>query len=333
MRYIRELHLDTIHLLERIHKHSRHHRTRQRAQCIVLSYRGYSVTQLQEIFQVDRLTIYNWFNAWESRRFVGLYDGPGKGAKRKLSPAQQEQVRVWGQQYPRQLTKIRALVKARFGTKVSKKTLSRVLKALKMSWRRVRRRAKGEPDPQEYARKQQELEQFRQRHERGEIDLRYVDQSGFCLVPYLPYAWQEKGQTIEVPSSHSKKRLNVVGFLNVDNEFQAYTFECSLDSAIMIACIDEFCKQVTKPTVLVMDQASIHTSDAFTERLPAWKAQGIEIFHLPVYSPELNLIEILWRFIKYYWLEFEAYISWKHLVEYVENILRQVGTKYKINFG
>lgn len=332
MRFIQPLPLDTIHLLERIYKHSHHHQTRQRAQCIVLSSRGYRVSQLVEIFQVHRVTVYRWFDAWEARRFVGLYDCPGKGAKRKLTPEQQEQIKAWGKQYPRQLSKIGALVKERFGKKVSKKTLARGLNALKMSWRRVRRRVKGKPDPQEYSQKQQELEQLRQQHERREIDLRYVDQSGFCLFPYLPYAWQEKGQTIELPSSHSKKRLNVVGFLNVENEFQAYTFECNIDSEIMIACIDEFCKQVTKRTVLVMDQASIHTSDAVTERIPDWKAQGVEIFHLPGYSPELNLIEILWRFIKYYWLEFEAYLSWKHLVEYVEEILRNVGTKYCINF-
>jgi transposase len=333
MRYIQDLGLDTIHLLERLHKQSRHHQTRRRAQCILLSFRGYPVTQLQDIFQVDRLTIYNWFNAWDSLRFVGLYDRSGRGAKGKLTPEECEQVNAWGKQFPRQLTKIRALVKQYFGKKVSKKTLSRVLKRLKMSWRRVRRRVNGKPEPEEYAQKKQELEQFRQQHGRGEIDLRYVDQSGFCLCPYLPYAWQEKGHTIEIPSSHSRKRLNVVGFLNIDNAFQAYTFECSIDSAIMIACVDEFCKQVTKRTVLVMDQASIHTSDAFTERIPDWKMQGVEIFLLPAYSPELNCIEILWRFIKYYWLEFEAYLSWKHLVEYVEDILRQVGTKYKINFG
>lgn len=333
MRYIQDLHLDTIHLLERIHTHSRHHQTRRRAQCILLSFRGYTVTQLQDIFQVDRLTIYNWFNAWDSLRLVGLYDRSGRGAKGKLTPEECERVHAWGKQFPRQLTKIRALVKQSFGKQVSKKTLGRVLKGFQMSWRRVRRRVKGKPAPEEYAQKKQELEQFRQQHERGEIDLRYVDQSGFCFCPYLPYAWQEKGHTIEIPSSHGRKRLNVVGFLNVDNAFQAYTFECSLDSAIMIACVDEFCKQVTKRTVLVMDQASIHTSDAFTERIPDWKTQGVEIFLLPAYSPELNCIEILWRFIKYYWLEFEAYLSWKHLVEYVEDILRQVGTKYKINFG
>lgn len=332
MRFIEDLPIDTIHLLERIQKHSQHHQTRQRAQCILLSARGYPVPQLMEIFQVHQITIYRWFEAWESQRFVGLYDCPGRGAKRKLTSEQQEQVKAWGQQFPRQLAKIGALVKESFGKQISKKTLARVLKTLKMTWRRVRRQVKGQPEPTEYARKQQELLQLEEQHARGEIDLRYVDQTGFCLFPYLPYAWQEQGQTIELPSSHSPKRLNVVGFLAVDNHFQAYTFECSIDSEIMIACIEEFCKQITKRTVLVMDQASIHTSDALTERISEWKTQGVEIVYLPAYSPELNRIEILWRFIKYYWLEFEAYLSWKHLVEYVENILRQVGTKYNINF-
>ena len=331
MRFIHDLQSETISLLERIYKQSRHHQTRQRANCILLSYQRYSVTQLMQIFHVHRVTIYNWLDAWESRRFVGLYDRPGRGKPPKLNPQQQAQVKAWAKQFPRQLGKICALVKKHFGIEISKKTLSRVLKALRMSWRRIRRRVKGKPDPQEYAQKKQELEQLQHQHARGEIDLRYVDQSGFCLFPYLPYAWQEKGQTIEVPSSRSK-RLNVVGFLNTDNEFQAYTFECSIDSEVMIVCIDAFCQQVTKKTVLVMDQASIHTSEAVTERIPLWKAQGVEIFQLPTYSPELNLIEILWRFIKYEWLDFEAYLSWKHLVEYVEEILRQIGTKYKINF-
>jgi transposase len=318
--------------LERLYKQSQHHQTRQRAQCILLSSQGHTVTQLVKICRVDRVTISRWFNAWERRKFVGLYDRPGKGAKPKLTGEQRAQVKVWGKQFPRQLGKVGAFVKQHFGKKVSKKTLSRILYTVEMSWRRVRRRVKGEPDPQEYEQKQKELHEFRHQHEQGEIDLRYVDQSGFCLFPYLPYAWQEKGQTIEIPSSHSKKRLNVVGFFNLDNELQAYTFECSIDSEIMIACIDEFCKQVTNRTVLVLDQASIHTSDAFNDRIADWKAQGVEIFYLPPYSPELNLIEILWRFIKYDWLEFEAYLSWKHLVSYVEDILRNVGTKYCINF-
>jgi transposase len=54
---------------------------------------------------------------------------------------------------------------------------------------------------------------------------------------------------------------------------------------------------------------------------------------LPTYSPELNIIEILWRFIKYEWLPFSAYSSFKQLVIEVENILIQIGQRFKINFA
>ena len=61
--------------------------------------------------------------------------------------------------------------------------------------------------------------------------------------------------------------------------------------------------------------------------------KGLEIFNLPTYSPELNLIEILWRFMKYEWIEFDAYKSLENLVDYLENIIRNFGEKYIINFG
>ncbi len=48
-----------------------------------------------------------------------------------------------------------------------------------------------------------------------------------------------------------------------------------------------------------MDQASVHTSDAVIEKLPQWKQKKLEIFWLLNYSPKLNLIEILGKFIKY----------------------------------
>ena len=56
----------------------------------------------------------------------------------------------------------------------------------------------------------------------------------------------------------------------------------------MIACIDDFCQDLHKKTVIVMDQASIHTSKEFTAKIPEWHAQNIEIFYLPAYAPELG---------------------------------------------
>ena len=331
MRFIHDLAPEIIQQLEQIYKQSPSPRTRQRAQCLLLSHDGYSVPELAEIFRVHPVTIYHWLNAWKARQFDGLSDLPGQGNTPKIDASHHEQIRAWTRQFPRQLLKIQCLIRDQSDITVSTRTLSRLLNKLGMTWRRVRRDVKGKPDPDEYAQKTHALDVLEAQHEQGVLDLRYVDQTGFCLYPYLPYAWQETGKTIGLPSSRSP-RLNAVGFFNIDNDFQAYTFECSIDSDLMIACIDEFCKQVTMPTVLVLDQASIHTSAAFTERLPDWTAQGVEIFYLPSYSPHLNRIEMLWRYIKYWWLDFDAYTSWKNLVYYVEDILRNVGAKYKINF-
>ena len=84
--------------------------------------------------------------------------------------------------------------------------------------------------------------------------------------------------------------------------------------------------------MVIIDNAPIHTSQAFQKRVPIWKKKGLVLYFLPGYSPELNLIEILWRFIKYWWLPFSAYLNFRTLVEAVEDILVNVGSKYKIDF-
>ena len=120
--------------------------------------------------------------------------------------------------------------------------------------------------------------------------------------------------------------------MNRRNHLEAYVSEQTITSEVVIACVEAFFPKVEKPTVIVVDQATIHTSDAIQDWLEEWRERQIEIFVLPSYSPQLNLIEILWRFIKYEWMEIEAYSSWQSLVAYVEKVLREFGNNYVINF-
>ena len=53
---------------------------------------------------------------------------------------------------------------------------------------------------------------------------------------------------------------------------------------------------------------------------------------LPPYSPELNLIEILWRKIKYEWLPVSAYQTFQSLTGHVLKVLSNYGTERVINF-
>jgi hypothetical protein len=47
----------------------------------------------------------------------------------------------------------------------------------------------------------------------------------------------------------------------------------------------------------------------------------------------MNLIEILWRHIKYFWLPFSAYQCMEALREALEHILKDFGSKYQITFA
>ena len=89
----------------------------------------------------------------------------------------------------------------------------------------------------------------------------------------------------------------------------------------------------TEKTVIIIDQASIHTSDAFMEKLEEWEKKNLKIFWLPTHSPHLNLIEILWRFLKYELIEFSTYKDRKSLLAYVKKVLDNFGGEYVINFA
>jgi len=332
MRFIENLCWLEIRFLQRIHKESKRHYVRQRAHCILLSYQKYQVSDLARILGKTERTIYTWLNSWETQHFVGLYDEEGRGRKSKLNNDQQLQVKEWAKWYPKNLRKVSALVTEEYGVFVSKYTIQRIILGFRFSWRRIKKKPKGQPDPDEYNEKKEALDGFQQQAEKEEIDLYYFDETGFSLDPYIPYAWQEKGETIEVESSGGK-RLSVTGFLSLQRELVAFTTEGTVDSDFVIACFDEFSSNLTRKTVVAIDNSPLHTSNAFEAKIPEWRSKNLEIFYLPKYSPRLNLIEILWRFMKYEWIQWWAYKGWSYLVEYVEMVIRGYGTEYEINFA
>lgn len=169
--------------------------------------------------------------------------------------------------------------------------------------------------------------------ETGEHDLFYFDEAGFSLTPSVPYGWQPVGERIELPSSRSPQ-INVLGFMGHDGaRLDPYVFEGPIDSSVVIGCIDSFSQTLTRPTTLVIDNAPIHGSALFEAMIPKWEARNLFLWFLPPYSPELNLIEILWKQIKYRWLPIDAYGSFEMLSECLNKILANFGNQYKISFN
>jgi transposase len=220
------------------------------------------------------------------------------------------------------------------GQRLSRDTLKRVLKAAGYTWKRVRRSLKALRAEQDFRAAQKHLAKLRQAcAESGhDFDLIYFDETGFTLTPCMPYAWQAPARQLTLPSQASP-RLNVLGFLNLRGAFQAYVTEDSVNTEFLIHCFEAYCAQLSKPCLIVLDNAPTHRSAAFEGKIKEWEEGGMYLLFLPPYCPELNLIEILWRKLKYEWLPLSAYESFQQLVETLEDTLKEIGSKYRVSFA
>jgi len=82
----------------------------------------------------------------------------------------------------------------------------------------------------------------------------------------------------------------------------------------------------------VLDNASIHHNiDQAT--IDRWLIEHrMVLFYLPPYSPELNLIEIVWKHAKYHWRRF---VTWtKETIDAeIAQLFTDFGSKFQIDFS
>ena len=124
-----------------------------------------------------------------------------------------------------------------------------------------------------------------------------------------------------VPTARHGRRLNVLGFLKRNTELVPYMVEGKVDTATMVECFEQFSQHLDKRPDVFLDNAPVHRSQEYSEHIAHWVQRGLIIKYLPASAPELNLIEILWRFMKYSWVPFSAYASFACLYEAIKQIL------------
>jgi transposase len=320
--------------LHEIMKSNAAQRTRMRAHAILLSDRRYSIDQIADIYQVDRDRVSDWIDRWERDHFDGLDDDPRSGRPPKLTEIEQKKGIEISTKEPRSLRQGLVELAAQIGKTISLDTFKRLLKANDYTWKRLRRSLKSLRDEKAFRRTQAELAELRAAAlaEDRDFDLCYFDQAGFTMTPCLPYAWQKVGERLELTSAHDP-RQNVLGFLNLHQEFHSYAFVGAIDTYTVIHCFDLFNEVRKRPALVVIDNAPIHTSEEFEEQIEIWEKDNLYIKFLPPYCPELNLIELLWRKIKYDWLPFDAYKNFETMTEALFSVLKGIDSKYRITFA
>lgn len=166
----------------------------------------------------------------------------------------------------------------------------------------------------------------------GFIELLYGDESRLSEQPCVPYGWQFGDEEVFMPSEKGAG-INLFGLIGRDNRLFFEMTAQNITSEFIIGQMEKLLDRIKKPMVVVLDNARVHRSQAVRERLPSWEVRGLFVFYLPVYSPQLNIAEILWRKLKYEWLSPADYLDWENLKYQTRLILSAVGSVLKINYS
>jgi transposase len=165
----------------------------------------------------------------------------------------------------------------------------------------------------------------------GLNEVYFGDESAFSMNQSLPNGWSLKGGRIRIFPQRDKK-INLFGVFRPDNFCLTYESADNINSDFLIRSIDDFCKYLEKPTVLVLDNAPTHRSEKFSQAVQRWMERDLYVFFLPRYSPHLNLAETFWRKAKYEWLRPSDYGSFAKFKRKVKEIFNNIGLEYKIQF-
>lgn len=193
-------------------------------------------------------------------------------------------------------------------------------------------RPRSKPDADLYQVRKETLALLEAQSERGLIDLYYGDESQVSEVGYVPYGWQFADERVHVATGRGRS-MNYFGLLSRSNEFFYERSEKAITSSFVLEQLDSFSLRLDKPTVVVLDNARIHTAKKIQDRLALWQRRGLYVFYLPPYSPQLNIIERLWKELKARWLRPCDYENAEALFYATELALSAVGTTLKINFS
>jgi len=227
---------------------------------------------------------------------------------------------------PSSVKEAMAKIEEQTGIKRSENRVRAFLKSIGMAPRKVGTiPAKADPEEQESFVKE-ELEPRLEEAKTGQRVVFFVDAAHFVLAPFLGILWSFTRLFIKAPSG--RKRFNVLGALNaVTHELIIVTNDTYINAQSfcdLLWCISRL--DLGVPITLVLDNVRYQKCKLVWELA---ESLDIELLYLPPYSPNLNLIERLWKFVKKKCLYSKYYSEFKDFKKAISNCLNQTDTTYK----
>ena len=176
----------------------------------------------------------------------------------------------------------------------------------------------------------EKMEPRLQEAQAGQRLVYFVDAAHFVLQPFLGFLWSVERVFIKAPSG--RQRLNVLGALEAANR---RLITVSNETYITAASVCELLRLIAadaagRPVTIFLDNARYqHCAlvESFAQQL------NLELAFLPTYSPNLNLIERLWKFVKKQCLYSEYYADFAAFKAAILQCLAQTHDRHKTDLA
>ena len=154
----------------------------------------------------------------------------------------------------------------------------------------------------------------------------FVDAAHFVLAPFLGFLWCFSRLFIRSPTG--RQRYNVLGALDaITHELITVTNDSYINSDSVCQLLQQIKDQAfSLPVTLVMDNARYQRCRKVQELADTL---DIELLFLPAYSPNLNLIERLWKFVKKEVLYSQYDETFAEFSGAIDQCLQETHTTYK----
>jgi len=172
----------------------------------------------------------------------------------------------------------------------------------------------------------QEIQPRLEEAQAGKRVVFFVDAAHFVLAPFLGFLWSVVRAFIQAPSG--RQRFNVLGALNaITHELITITNDAYINAESVCALLEKIANlYVGIPISIFLDNARYQKCALVREKA---RSLNIELCFLPAYSPNLNLIERMWKFVKKKCLYSKYYEKFPAFKTAISNCLDETMTTHK----
>ena len=286
---------EEIKALKGMHKTSDRKKA-DKIKAILLLNRGFTPEDIVEILLLDDSTIRRWYALFESEGIDSLLKYNYVGSDGKLTSRQisalndhlEETVYLTAKE-------ICHYVESEYGVKYTFKGMTNLLHRLGFSYRKPKHvPGKGDQKAQEeFLKEYTELKETKSKHDR----IWFLDAVHQLHNSQPAYGWMKKGFDYTIPSNTGRQRVNINGAYNIEEHKVIIEEAESINAQSTVSLFKKMLKEQPFGVLyLILDNAKYYRSKIVQDFQK--KHPRIQLLFLPPYSPNLNIIERLWRFFK-----------------------------------